>query len=300
VDDNTRSFTVQSIFGLLSCHGVAWKIHGYEQPPLTRHNFPDTLAASDDHFGLFADFQAAAAAATLPAYTFLEPSWAPSGNSQHPNYDVALGEQLMHDVYYALRNGPAWNATLLIITYDEHGGCYDHVPPPCGAAVPDGTVGEKGFAFDRFGLRVPAVLISPLIAAGTVLRAAGATPFDHTSILRTIERRWGLPALTARDAAAPDLGSVLTLETARTDDPLAGIVVPVSGGQQPPPAAQPPSHLQQVHAELASHLPVADAAGGTHHTMPVLATSDDAAKYVAERTAAWKAAKAAGTGTANK
>ena len=55
--------------------------------------------------------------------------WSSTGNSQHPNYDVALGEQLIHDVYEALRAGPGWPGTLLVITYDEHGGCYDHVPP---------------------------------------------------------------------------------------------------------------------------------------------------------------------------
>jgi phospholipase C len=72
--------------------------------------------------------------------------------------------------YYALRNGPDWNQTLLIITYDEHGGCYDHVPPPSGALPPDDSAGEYGFDFTRFGVRVPSVLVPPLIAAGTVLR----------------------------------------------------------------------------------------------------------------------------------
>ena len=102
----------------------------------------------------------------MPPYTFLEPSWDASGNSQHPNYNVALGEQLIHDVYYALRNGPAWNQTLLIVTYDEHGGCYDHVAPPSGATPPDDSAGEYNFDFKRFGPRVPTLLISPLIARG--------------------------------------------------------------------------------------------------------------------------------------
>jgi phospholipase C len=141
---------------------------------------------------------------------------------------VARGEQLVHDVYYALRNGPNWTGTLLIITYDEHGGCYDHVPPPSGAVPPDATAGEFGFDFTRFGVRVPTLLVSPRIVAGTVFRAPqNATPFDHTSILKTVERRWNLPPLTRRDAAAPDLGDVLTLASPRTDDPLAGLTVPV-------------------------------------------------------------------------
>ena len=185
-------------------------------------DFPDTTAAADSHFGLFKDFQAAAAGGSLPPYVFLEPSWGSSGNSQHPNYDVALGEQLIYDVYYALLNSPAWDQTLLIVNYDEHGGCYDHVAPPIGAVPPDKSVGQFGFDFARFGVRVPAVLVSPRIAAGTVFRPAGAVPLDHTSVLKTIETRWQLPSLTARDAAAPDVGDALTLARPRTDDPLAG------------------------------------------------------------------------------
>jgi len=249
LDDVTKSYTVPSIFGLLSLHNVSWAIYGYYTEPLTRHNFPDTLNADDSHFGLFKDFRAAAAKGKLPAYTFLEPSWSPTGNSQHPNYDMALGEQLIHDVYYAVRNSKAWSQTLLVITYDEHGGCYDHVPPPQGAVPPDNTPGEYGFDFKRFGMRVPAVLVSPRIAPGTVFRVPdGTMPLDHTSILKTVEKRWGLPPLTARDAAAQDLGSVLTLATPRTDDPLKGVKVPKPSGKDP--AKGHPSHLQQVHAEL--------------------------------------------------
>ncbi|HEX7359931.1 MAG TPA: alkaline phosphatase family protein, partial [Bryobacteraceae bacterium] len=129
MDDKATKYTCPSIFGLLSKNNITWSIYGYDAPPLTRLDFTDTTDADDSHFGEFTDFQKAAANGTLPAYTFLEPSWGSSGNSQHPNYNVALGEKLIHDVYYALRNGPAWNQTLLIITYDEHGGCYDHVPP---------------------------------------------------------------------------------------------------------------------------------------------------------------------------
>jgi len=291
MDDKTKKYTCPTIFGLLSNNNISWSIYGYIDPPLTRQDFPDTTDADDSHFGLFTDFQAAAANGTLPAYTFLEPSWDASGNSQHPNYNVALGEQLIHDVYYALYNGPNWNQTLLIITYDEHGGCYDHVPPPLGAVPPDNSVGEYGFDFTRFGPRVPTVLVSPLIAAGTVFRvAANAMPLDHTSILKTVETRWNLPSLTARDAAALDVGAVLTLTAARTDDPLAGVVVPVAAAQNSAEAARP-SHLQQVQAELVSQLPVPDGKGGVHHTMPPLKTSSDYRAYIRARTAQWKASR---------
>jgi len=293
MNDKTKKYTCPTIFGLLSNNNISWAIYGYVDPPLTRLEFPDTTDADDSHFGLFTDFQAAAANGTLPAYTFLEPSWDAAGNSQHPNYNVALGEQLIHDVYYALYNGPNWSQTLLIITYDEHGGCYDHVPPPLGAVPPDKSRGEDSFDFTRFGPRVPTVLVSPLIAAGTVFRVGtNAMPLDHTSILKTVETRWNLPSLTARDGAALDVGAVLTLATPRTDDPLAGVVVPVATVQNPADAARP-SHLQEVHAELVSQLPVPDGKGGVHHTVPPLKTSSDYRAYIRARTSEWKASRKA-------
>ncbi len=120
MNDLTKSFTVPTIFGLLTGKGVRWKIYGYDKDPLARLDFPDTTGAPDANFGLFRDFQADAQGGQLPAYAFLEPGWGPTGNSQHPAYDVAKGEQLIHDVYRALRDGPGWNQTLLIVTYDEH------------------------------------------------------------------------------------------------------------------------------------------------------------------------------------
>jgi phospholipase C len=297
MDDGTHSYTCQSIFGALSAHGVSWAIYGYDAQPLTRLNFSDTTKAPDANFGEFAEFTSAAADGSLPAYTFLEPSWGSTGNSQHPNYDVSLGEQLIHDVYYALRSGPGWPGTLFVITYDEHGGCFDHVAPPAGAIPPDANVGEFGFDFTRFGVRVPAVLVSPLIEAGTVFRVpAGTMPIDHTTILHTVEERFGVPALTARDAAAPGLGGVLSLASPRTDDPLAGVVVPTSTGVNA--AAQEPSHLQQVYADLASRLPVPDSSGAVIHALPPLHTTQDYTRYITDRTAAWKASRRPGSAPA--
>ncbi|MBO0837011.1 MAG: phosphoesterase [Actinobacteria bacterium] len=293
MSDATRSFTVQSIFGLMTAHNLGWKIYGYDAEPLTRSDFPDTLDAPDTNFAKFADFQADAATGRLPAYSFLEPSWSSTGNSQHPNYDVALGEAFILQVYRAVRNGPGWASTLLIVSYDEHGGCYDHVPPPTNATPPDSTAGESGFDFTRFGVRVPAVLVSPLIPAGTIYRVpAGSTPIDHTSVLKTIEQRWALPALTARDAAAPGLGGALTLTTPRADDPLAGVTAPVSSGQNP--ASGDVSHLLRLHAEQVSDLqiPLSEL-----RDAPLLVNqhaSADFEHYIAARTGAWKAARAQG------
>jgi phospholipase C len=297
MNDGTSSYTTTSIFGLMTTHSLNWKIYGYDQEPLTRKNFPDISNSPETCFGRFSDFQGDAAAGSLPAYSFLEPSWGSAGNSQHPNYDVALGEQLIQQVYNALRGGPGWNQTLLIITYDEHGGLYDHVPPPTGATPPDASPGEFGFDFTRFGVRVPAVLVSPLIPAGTVFRVpAGSMPIDHTSVLKTIEVRWGLPALTARDAAAPHLGDVLSLAAARTDDPLAGVTAPVSTGSNP--AAGEVSHLQQADAQLTSELPVSLDQLRTAPLLADLHTPEDYDNYVAARTATWQATRASGPSSA--
>jgi phospholipase C len=276
MDDHTKTYTCPSIFGTLTNAGVSWRVFGYNAQPLTKADFPDITSADPSHFGLFKDFKAAAAAGTLPAFTFLEPSWSSTGNSQHPNYDVALGEQLIHDTYEALRSGPGWAQTLFVLTYDEHGGCYDHVPPPWGATPPDNTAGEFGFGFDRFGVRVPTLLISPLIAPGTVYRVpAGSTPLDHTSVLKTVEQRWNLQPLTARDAAAPGFGDVLTLTTPRTDDVLAGVTVPVSGSAGP--SAGQLSHLEAIREEL-----VARYAPGPRPAVSPSATAAGAAPLVVQ------------------
>jgi phospholipase C len=129
-----------------------------------------------------------------------------------------------------------------------------------------------------------------LIAPGTVFRAPDSgPPFDHTSILKTVETRWGLTPLTARDAAAADVGSVLTLATPRTDDPLAGVQVPQSGVTAP--NADEVSHLQKIHAELVASLPVPGEPGSSQRRLSSLKTRTEVRNFIQERTEAWKAAK---------
>ncbi len=266
-DSAAKVFAAPSIFTALGKKGVTWSVYGYKAPPLTRGFVADIATAPESHFGEFADFQKAVAAGTLASYVFLEPQWGSAGNSQHPNYNMAAGEQFLHDVYYTLYGSKLWPGTLLIITYDEHGGCYDHVPPPENAVAPDKSPGESGFDFKRFGVRVPTVLVSPLIPAGTVYRTASATPFDHTSILATLEKRFGIPPLTARDAAAPDVGGALTLAAPRKDDPLAGVKVPVA--QSAPALPAGPDRLEIALAENAERLPIAEAGNAGHqHILP--------------------------------
>jgi len=193
-------------------------------------HFPQLVPYWSSRFSHMERFYEECREGTLPAYSFLEPRFifTKHRNDQHPPYSVAEGEQLIYDVYQAVRKGRNWEKTLLVITYDEHGGCYDHVSPPC-AVPPDGGAGKPGqfgFRFDQLGVRVGTVLVSPYIEAGTVFRArdrAGReVPLDHTSMIKTITKRWGLPGLTERDRAALDVGQVLTRTTPRTDEPAIG------------------------------------------------------------------------------
>jgi phospholipase C len=281
-DSAANVFTAPSIFTALANKAATWSVYGYDAPPLMRTSVADITSAAESHFGKFADFQKAAKAGTLANYVFLEPEWTSKGNSQHPNYDVSAGEQFLHDVYYALYGMPGWANTLLIITYDEHGGCYDHVAPPETAVAPDNSVGQYGFDFKRFGVRVPTVLVSPLIPAGTVYRSPTAVPFDHTSILATVEKRFGVAPLTKRDAAAADVSGVLTLSTPRTDDPLAGVKPPVS--KTSPKLSSAPNHLVMALAQTATSLPVPEAGGKAHnHDTPQFKTDQEALAYANKR-----------------
>jgi len=288
LDDHVKVFTCPNIFTRLSAKGVDWAIFGYNRDPLTRHDFPDVQNADDSHFGHFRDFQARAAQGTLPAFSFLEPSWDATGNSQHPNYDVSLGEQFIRNAYDALRTGPNWASTLFIVTYDEHGGNYDHVPPPTDATPPgDGTVGEFGFDFTRLGVRVPAVLVSPLIAAGSVYRAAEGH-IDHTSVLKTLSERWGTEPLTDRDRSAASLADVLTLANPRTDDPLGGVVAPISTGHHP--NSSTPTKIDKIHAAKIAALPIRNEKGHYEEAAspPALASTAELSNFIRDRSAAWK------------
>ncbi|MBV9787760.1 MAG: hypothetical protein JOZ51_06290 [Chloroflexi bacterium] len=130
------------------------------------------------------------------------------------------GEHLLASVYSAIRNSPYWNTSLLIITYDEHGGLYDSVAPgpaPAPGDNPNYGYNTYGFNFEQYGVRVPAIVVSPLIPQGTV----DQTVYDHSSVLKTVEQLFGLNALTQRDAAANSVLSLLSLTTPRTDCPTS-------------------------------------------------------------------------------
>jgi phospholipase C len=166
-------------------------------------------------------------------YIFIEPSYHlqsdyKGSTSQHPLDDVALGEGLIKNTYEAIRNSPLWEKSLLILTWDEHGGFFDHSIPP--AAVPPGDTlpntgnNQSGFTFDQYGPRVPAIVISPWIPKNIIDHRL----YDHSSVPATLEALFELQALTERDRKANNLLPLLSLSSPRTDTP-AELPSPANG-----------------------------------------------------------------------
>jgi phospholipase C len=192
---------------------------------------------------------------TLATYSFIEPDYfGRNATDQHPPHDVAAGEHLIADVYEALRRSPYWEKSVLVVTYDEHGGLYDHVPPPAAPKPDQRASAAPKFDFSRYGVRVPAVVVSPFVPRGTV----DHTEYDHTSIIATL-REWfrlGDP-LTRRDAAAKTFAGLLSLSSPRTDAPTTLPRPPRSRARAPVRAAPTPvplSHLQRQLLELADEV----------------------------------------------
>lgn len=200
------------------------------------------------------------------AYTFIEPEYGDvmsgtfqGGNSQHPMDGVTPGEALIKQVYEAIRKSPRWNNSLLIITWDEHGGFYDHVPPPPAVApgdtLPKQGLNVYGFTFLQYGVRVPAVIVSPLIPRNVIDHRL----YDHSSIPATLGKLFGTTPLTARDRQANDVTALLTLAEPRTDAPMTlptpaqfGNVSGAMSATQPPLPDSPVLASQQGFVLLAA------------------------------------------------
>lgn len=260
-------YMMPTVFGRLAEKHCDWRVYFHDMPQAA------TLARLWEnvptHFRFFNAFVADAAAGRLPTYSFIEPRYFPNTvlnqipNDMHPPHNVAFGEELVAQVYNAVRAGPHWKQTLLIITYDEHGGCYDHVLPP--PAVPPDARTPDDVVFDHYGVRVPAVIVSPYVTKGSLIRPPGNVPFDHTSIAATLRRLFGIRPLTARDAAAPDL--IGALDTQPDNDGPLRIVAPA-----PPPdaaevarvASKPPNDLQKSLSGAAALLPTIGANVAAH------------------------------------
>ncbi|MEO7521326.1 MAG: alkaline phosphatase family protein [Gemmatimonas sp.] len=231
VVNRMQQYYMPTIFEALESEGHSWRVYF--------HDVPQALASArlrrDRRLQSFAKidkFYHDASAGTLPAYSFIEPQYfnflAWKANDQHGGHSMAQGDTLIAHVYEALRaNDAAWPHTLLVIEYDEHGGFFDHVSPPYDGldvegqpvAIPNPdsvSSAAPTFDFQRLGVRVPAVVVSPWIARGTVDHRIR----DHCAVPATLRRVFRLPrSLTLRDAVISSVEDLATLPAMRTDTP---------------------------------------------------------------------------------
>jgi phospholipase C len=217
------------------------KVYYYDTTSSTME-VANLLQNQPELFGTYSQFLADCEKGDLPDYSFIEPNYSDhqsdSGeeiaNDQHPDHNVQAGEVFIASIYQAIKNNPElWESTALLITYDEHGGIFDHVPPPgCTKDIftADGNATGTGtpFQFDRLGVRVPTILVSPWIPKGTVVDRV----FDHASIPATVTRFFlgdyspRSPRETSADiflepqgAASDPARNLLSLDVMRTDCP---------------------------------------------------------------------------------
>ena len=238
------SFENGTIFDALRRAKVPFRIYAGDQFPQVGLLSGISLYSDVDDFANFAgDVNDPTYDA---AYTFIEPRYDTISqnlglpfvnNSQHPANSVELGEALIKTVYETIRNSPHWNQSMLIITWDEHGGFFDHVTPPPAKRIPTGTPPQDiegrsfGFMFDQYGPRVPAVVISPWCPQNMI----DHRQFEHSSIPATIEQLFGLKPLTIRDTEALGVQTLASLSAPRnvtTQIPDA-ITVSQPGGPVP-------------------------------------------------------------------
>jgi phospholipase C len=243
-----------TIFDQLSAHKLSWRNYFVDLPstgiiPTIPEKYPANLAPA-------AQFFTDCAAGTLPAVSLIDPEYgvagevgspiaslgipgaakaggtigAQGGSEENPQ-DIQIGQAFAAQVINAVLRSPAWPRTLLVWTYDEHGGYYDHVPPP-RAIAPDGippalAAGDEPGGYDMYGPRVPAAVVSPYSRPNAVTNVV----HDHTSVLATIEAKWNLPALTFRDANAATLIDFLDTRRPRMLEPppLAAAPDPLPG-----------------------------------------------------------------------
>jgi phospholipase C len=218
-----------TIFNLLDKYGISWENYVASYPTgATPELFPvnDTIPELFRHKAL-SDFVGDAAAGKLPSFSFLDPNY--STQSQENPQNIVVGEALLAQVVQAIGASPLWPSTLFVLLYDEHGGYYDHVPPP-PALPPDDIApllnpGESAYdGFARYGFRIPSVVVSPYAKRNHVSHVV----HDHTSLLAMLERKWNLPALTHRDANANDLTDFLDMSALAAGQPTFATLPPLA------------------------------------------------------------------------
>jgi phospholipase C len=274
-DDILAGFTFPNgtLYERLDKAGKTWRIY--------HDGLPQTAGIDDlrdefvnpftDNFREMSCFESDLKSDALPEYVFIEPGYDTgnqyvNGNSMHPLNDVRKGEQLVKQVYEAIRASRFWAETMLIITFDEHGGFFDHIAPP-SAVSPGGDQRYANpahhFDFDRLGVRVPAIVVSAYTQKNTVIGTSPQDTYDHTSILATVEKRFALDPITQRDAAARTLECALNLSSPRlsADEAPLTLSQPLADGllarfiglfrRSPARAAAPLSTSQRVQLTLA-------------------------------------------------
>ena len=193
--DNTLppgGLTAPSIYHLLNDKGIPWMYYYGNIPVVSLYQGLDVSRMQP-----FSQFLADAKAGTLPPVVYIDPAF--NDNDDHPPVHPINGQQLIASVYNALATSPQWKNCLLVITYDEHGGFFDHVSPP--QTVDD--LAAQGF--NQLGFRVPTLVAGPYVKQGYI----SSVQYEHCSALRELERAFGLPSLNQRTMAAPDLSDFL-------------------------------------------------------------------------------------------
>lgn len=222
----------KSIYQRLESAGKTAKVY-YFDTKSSSLEVVNLLQHQPQFFGTFQQFLSDCDKGMLPDFSFVEPNYSDHegdggqilASDQHPDHHVQEGERFIAAIYNAIRqNAALWESTALLIVYDEHGGIYDHVPPP--SCLPDGFVAQpdatgtgKPFLFDRLGVRVPAVLVSPWIPPGTVVGTHRV--FEHASIPATATSFFlgQFDERSPREKQAETFLDLLTLNTMRTDAP---------------------------------------------------------------------------------
>ena len=214
-----------TVLDYLELRGVSWKLYasttaslGIVVDKLFEFNQLGRIVSVSEYF-------VDAANGTLPQVAFVEPGIgreAHDANDEHPPAIMQIGQKFVAEVVDALTKSPHWSRSALFLTYDEHGGLYDHVAPP-PACRPDDLAAESGFAFDRLGVRVPFIVVSPYARKHHVSHRV----YDHASIVRFLEARFVMPAMTGRDANAEAPFDMFDFDSPAFLDPPAIAIPPV-------------------------------------------------------------------------
>jgi phospholipase C len=236
--------THKSVFELFDKSFVSWRIYS-DQYPLSFGSllFQYVADHAAQHVFPMSQYYSDAASGKLPNVSFVDPRFLDTPrveSDEHPPSNVQVGQRFVANVINGLMASPNWSTSALFLTYDEHGGFYDHVAPP-PAPVPDNIppnlqAGDTPGAFDRYGFRVPIAVVSPFAKPHYVSHVVD----DHTSILRFIELRFGLPALTNRDVNADPMLDMFDFSTAHFSSPPllpTAVVDPAKLAACPGPAA---------------------------------------------------------------